>query len=251
MSVAVKPEIRRERAFTEPKTYGLMALARGKTAAVDKGPEDTVPTWPTVMILEITLLMGAMAAMMILSLLFDAPLKEIANPAVPENPAKAPWYFLGLQELVGYSALMGGMIIPLIVLIGLALIPYLDRESKGIGQWFSGSTGKRVTLRTAVFSFVLSAGLVALTVNFGWLRSWFPEINQLVIIAINPGTVLVVGVVLWSLLVVRQTKSRRMGAIAVFTFFLVSFVVLTWVATFYRGPNWDFYWSSSQWPGGH
>ena len=71
----------------------------------------------------------------------DAPLKELANPAVPENPAKAPWYFLGLQELVSFSAFMGGIGIPAIVLIGLGLIPFLDRETKGTGEWFGGPGG--------------------------------------------------------------------------------------------------------------
>ena len=72
-----------------------------------------------------------------------APLEAAANPEVTPNPAKAPWYFLGLQELVGYSALMGGVIIPGIALLGLALIPYLDREQKGIGFWFTDGRGTR------------------------------------------------------------------------------------------------------------
>ena len=55
----------------------------------------------------------------LLSLFSDAPLKELANPTVPENPAKAPWYFLGLQELVSYSAFMGGIGIPTLIVLGL------------------------------------------------------------------------------------------------------------------------------------
>ncbi len=256
MSTATSPEERRNKAFQESKTYGLMALAKGipirtKAKLEDKGPEDTVMTWPTVVIIELTVFMAVLAALLILSVLFDAPLKEIANPAVPENPAKAPWYFLGLQELVGYSALAGGMIVPGIALVGLALIPYLDRETGFIGHWFSGKLGKRITIETAVFSFIVTAGLIAITVQYGWLRSWFPTINQLFIIAINPGTIIVAAAFAWSVYIVLRSKSRRMGAISVFTFFLVSFLVLTYVATFLRGPNWGFYWSSADWPGGH
>jgi len=62
---------------------------------------------------------------MIAGLWFDAPLLEIANPEHPENPAKAPWYFLGLQELVSYSALTGGVLVPGLILLGLILIPYI------------------------------------------------------------------------------------------------------------------------------
>ncbi|GAB4296350.1 MAG: hypothetical protein Kow0090_11450 [Myxococcota bacterium] len=244
-------EKRREDVFRKPKTYGLMALAEGKSPAIDKGPEDTVMTYPTVIIAELTVFMATFAAMLLLSMLFDAPLKEIANPNVPENPAKAPWYFLGLQELVSYSAFMGGIAIPTIVLIGLALIPYLDRERGHIGVWFSGAQGKRVAFQTFIFSFIFIVSIVAFTVKFGWLRNWFPNIPQLAIIVFNPGTIIVGGVVAWSLLVIKTTGSKRMGAIAVFTFFIVGFIILTYVGVYLRGPNWGFYWSSSQWPGIH
>jgi len=243
---------RRDQAFNDTdQTYGLMALADGTSPATDRAPEDTVLTWQSVLIAEGVVFMGVFALMLILSMLFDAPLKEIANPAVPENPAKAPWYFLGLQELVSYSAFVGGILVPGIVLFGLALVPYLDKEKGHVGVWFSGAQGRSVAIKSAVFAFVFNVALVAFTVQFGWLRNWIPDIPQLVIIAFNPGTVIVAGVIVWSIAVVRSTGSRRMGAIAVFTFFLVGFAVLTYVATFLRGPNWDFFWSSSQWPGIH
>jgi hypothetical protein len=54
--------------------------------------------------------------------------------------------------------------------------------------------------------------------------------------------------IVWSLFVIRKTGSTRMGAVALFTLFLVSYVILTYVGTELRGPNWDFYWSKSQWP---
>ncbi len=245
------PEQRREEAFQKPKTYGLMALADGKTPAIDRGPEDTVMTWPNVIIAEMTVFMGTFAVMLILAMLFDAPLKEIANPNVPENPAKAPWYFLGLQELVSYSAFIGGVAIPTIVLIGLGLIPYIDREKGHIGIWFSGAKGKRVALQTIVFSFLFIVVLIAFTVKFGWLRNWFPDIHQLWIIIFNPGSLILAGAVLWSLFIIKITGSKRMAAIAIFTFFLVGFAILTYVGVYLRGPNWDFYWFPSQWPGIH
>jgi len=83
------------------------------------------------------------------------------------------------------------------------------------------------------------------------LREWFPGVPQLVITVLNPGTVIVVGFAWWSIRAVRRTSSTRMGAIALFTCFLVSFAILTYFATFMRGPNWAFFWSEAQWPGGH
>src|SRR3990172_6239645 len=105
--------------FTEApqKTYSLAALVKGRTPAVGSGPEQTVPAMPHLMIAEAAVFMLTVALSVILALFFDAPLKEVANPAVPENPAKAPWYFLGLQELVSHSAFMGGIGIPSILFI--------------------------------------------------------------------------------------------------------------------------------------
>jgi hypothetical protein len=132
--------------FTEApqKTWSLAALVKGKTPAVGRGPEGTLPSMPHLMYAEMAVFMLACLACVVLSLLSDAPLKELANPAVPENPAKAPWYFLGLQELVSFSAFTGGIGIPTIVLLGLGLIPFLDREEEGTGLWFGGPGGGRI-----------------------------------------------------------------------------------------------------------
>ncbi|MFQ5506491.1 MAG: cytochrome b N-terminal domain-containing protein, partial [Planctomycetota bacterium] len=126
------------------KTFGLMAVVDHRTPATDQEIENTLPSWPRVFRIEAALTMVVIMLTVALSLFIDAPLKELANPDVPENPAKAPWYFLGLQELVSYSAFTGGMVIPGIVVIGLALIPYLDREPEDQGIWFSGQRGRRV-----------------------------------------------------------------------------------------------------------
>ncbi|MFQ5677703.1 MAG: cytochrome b N-terminal domain-containing protein, partial [bacterium] len=94
------------------KTYGLMALVKGKSPQLNGAPDNTIMTWPVGIWAEIAVFMLTLAVMTVLAYFFDAPLKEIANPSIPENPAKAPWYFLGLQELVSYSAFMGGIGIP-------------------------------------------------------------------------------------------------------------------------------------------
>ena len=233
----------------DTKTYGLMAVVRGKSPAVGRSPENTVNSWPHLFTAEMAVFMIATAILLILSLTLDAPLKEAANAAIPENPAKAPWYFLGLQELVSYSGFMGGIGVPMITLIGLMLIPYLDREEKGdTGVWFSGPEGRRVAIQSVVYSSVLVIGLLAFVINFGWLREWYPDIPQLVITFVNPGTVFTIGFAAWSFWIMRRHNSTRMAAIALFTCFLVGYIILTYVGTVHRGPNWDFYWSQADWP---
>ena len=243
------PPVQARRPETAPsKTYGLMAVVRGKTPAVDRNMLNTIPTYPNALYAIAALSMFTLAVMLALGYFFDAPLKEMANPAVPENPAKAPWYFLGLQELVSYSAFMGGLGIPTVVVIGLMLVPYLDRETENVGVWFGGPRGRQICLASAVFTAFVIVGMLVFTVRLGWLRTWFPQIPQLVITLVNPGVVFLVIFMVWSLAITKRTNSTRMGALAVFTCFIVSFALLTYFATVHRGPNWGFYWSSSEWP---
>jgi quinol-cytochrome oxidoreductase complex cytochrome b subunit len=237
--------------FTEApaKTYHLAAIVRGRTPAVGRGPENTVPSMPHLFYAELAVLMLTLFVCLALALAVDAPLKEIANPLVPENPAKAPWYFLGLQELVAFSAFMGGIGIPAIVLIGLGLIPYLDREQDGTGVWFGGPGGWPLVRNSFAFGFAAAIAVEAFVIRFGWLRQWFPDIPQLVITALNPGTLLVAIYGAYSLWLVRRFDSARAGALGLFTCFLCGFVVLTIIGTYFRGPNWEFYWSPADWPG--
>lgn len=230
------------------KTYGLMALVKGRRPPVNRGPENTVMSWPHLFWAELAVFMITTAVSLALAVFFDAPLKEIANPAIPENPAKAPWYFLGIQELVSYSAFTGGLMIPLIALVGLGLIPFLDRKPGGEGVWFGTPGERRVAWQSLWFSVVTTVTMLAFAINFGWLRDWFPEIHQLWILVINPGTLLVLLFAGWSLVVLRRRNSVRLAAVALFTCFLVGFTLLTYFATVHRGPNWHFYWWPSQWP---
>jgi len=222
--------------FPTHKTYGLMELAKGRTPAVDNDVENTVTSWPHLFVAEIAVFILTLAGVIAYSYFVDAPLKEFANATIPENPAKAPWYFLGLQELVSYSAFMGGQGLPGLAVAGLLLIPYLDREEEHFGVWFSNRQGKLIAVESLIVGATAVIGSLAFVINFGWFRNWWPNIHQLWIIAINPGNLLLGFVVAYSL------------AISLFTMFLICYVILTYTGTVLRGPNWDFYWSASQWP---
>lgn len=230
------------------KTYGLMALVKGRTPAVGRGPENTVPSYPRALRAELAVGMVIVAVCLLLAVIADAPLKEIANPVIPENPAKAPWYFLGVQELVSYSAFMGGVALPGIVVMGLGLIPFLDREPEPGGVWFTSARGKRLFALSTIVGAAATIGVEAVVIHFGWLRNWFPDIAQVWIILFNGGTIIAALFAGWSLLVLKKTRSTRMAALSLFSAILIGFVILTWIGTVQRGPNWDFYWSQSEWP---
>ena len=235
--------------FTEEpkKTYQLAAVVKGRTPAVGSGPENTVPSMPHLFYAELGILMFTTLICVALALVSDAPLKELANPLVPENPAKAPWYFLGLQEIVSFSAFMGGIGIPMLCWIGLGLIPFLDKETEGTGEWFGGPGGARLTLWSMVYGFATSIAVEAFAIRFGWLREWFPDVPQLFITFLNPGTVITALYAAFSIWALRRFNSTRAGALALFTCFLCGFIVLTVIGTYFRGPNWVFFWSPADW----
>jgi Cytochrome b(C-terminal)/b6/petD len=108
---------------------------------------DKVHTWPYLVRLEMMVGTAVMAFMTIWSILVDAPLEEPANPTKTPNPSKAPWYFLGLQEiLVYFDPWFAGVVLPGMMIVGLMVIPYIDINPKGNGyycfrdRWFAIST---------------------------------------------------------------------------------------------------------------
>ncbi len=210
--------------------------------------EQDIHTWPTALWAELAVLMVSCAVLMAVAFFFDAPLKELANPLLPENPAKSPWYFLGVQELISYSAFAGGIIIPLLFVAFLVSIPFRDREESHAGIWFSGIVGKRVTIASLFFSAAVTIGILFVNVNFGWLGDWFAGTPQVLIILINPGTVLAAAYAVWSVYQRRRTGSVHFSAMALFTCALVGLIILTFVGVWLRGPDWEFYWLRSNWP---
>ncbi len=94
-------------------------------ASTDK--KERVQVWPHLVIRETIAALIAVILLIGLSMLVDAPLEEIADPSFSMNPSKAPWYFLGLQELLVYfTPWIAGVVIPVFVVIGLMAIPYID-----------------------------------------------------------------------------------------------------------------------------
>ena len=239
-----------EEAFkpVETKTYGLMCIVKDQTPAVNRSPEQTVLSWPHVLRAEMAIAVIILAAMIALALVLDAPLKEMANPAVPENPAKAPWYFLAMQEVISYSAFTGGMVLPGITVVMLMLVPFLDRRPGGTGRWFGLPGDARLAIWIAVVMSAAVVGMLTFTINVGWIRDWYPDCNQILITAVNPGTVLAAFLTLLTLGTLGISGSTRKSVIVFFTCFLVSFVILTYFALIHRGPNWDFFWWPSLWP---
>ena len=111
-------------------------IAQGLPTIEGEDSAQKVFSWPDLVYVELICLVVVMAVMIVWSIFLKAPLEEPANPGDSPNPSKAPWYFLGLQEiLVYYDPWMAGVVLPSLIIVGLMAIPYIDTNPKGNGYF--------------------------------------------------------------------------------------------------------------------
>jgi len=151
--------------------FRLLAYVKQESMVrVDKRPDETVLTWPHLLRAELLMALLITVLLVVASVFISAPLEEMANAGVTPHVAKAPWYFLGLQELLSYfNATVGGVLLPTLYLVGLAIIPYVDR-----------SPYKAARDRKTIWVFFLALMLGGLLITFigsffrgpGWNWVW-------------------------------------------------------------------------------
>ncbi len=130
MSIEQKdPRAQTQSAATQRRYRTLAVVKQEAITRVEKPLEDSVFVWPHLLVREF--FAAAMVTVMVtlMAVVINAPLRDPANPNLTPNPAKAPWYFLGLQELLHYfPPTTAGIMVPGLVLVALAALPYLDRN---------------------------------------------------------------------------------------------------------------------------
>jgi quinol-cytochrome oxidoreductase complex cytochrome b subunit len=121
--------------FASLHLWGLRK--EGGLAAPPDGSGDRLPAKPWLYRAEGAVALLTFSCLVILSLFVHAPIHERVNPQHPPNPVKAPWFFVGIQEMVSHSAFLGGVLVPSMIILFLALAPLLDRSSSPGGVWFA------------------------------------------------------------------------------------------------------------------
>ena len=156
------------------KKYALMSVMKGKSLLIDKEPEHTESTFPYLVSKELTFTIISLVVLLVISYCFNAPLEEMANPEKTPSPAKAPWYFLWIQEMISWaSPFWSGVVFPGLVLFALLLLPYLDRDPRGVGVWFAPERKKIVTIFTvAVIAVVILILIGEYCRGPGWEWYW-------------------------------------------------------------------------------
>jgi quinol-cytochrome oxidoreductase complex cytochrome b subunit len=136
-----------------------------------------VTAYPLLLWIEIAVFLVVLLATLGIALAFPGRLGPLANADHPPNPAKAPWYFVGLQELVSYSAVWGGVVVPIVLLAAGALLPYVDRDRRGAGAWFARERRGVILLGTALVIAWLALTLIgafARGPNWNFYWPWQP-----------------------------------------------------------------------------
>ena len=158
--------------------------------------KELVPTVPNLVLRELVVALVVLSFIFILSVFLDAPLRERANPAYSPNPAKAPWYFMGIQELImHFHPFFAVVLIPLLILFFLFYLPFLKYDRYDGGVWFSSSKGKQLTLISALTALALTPMLVIADEYLFHLATWLPDIPSILVDGIIP-FVLIIGAIL-------------------------------------------------------
>jgi menaquinol-cytochrome c reductase cytochrome b/c subunit len=206
----------------------VVFVTRRTSAQVKVTDEGEVQTYPEVLFRALVAIEVLTIALVGVALLFNAPLEGLADPSHTPNPAKAPWYFLGLQEMLHYfPPVVAGVLVPTLVVIALIAIPYfhINIEAEGV---FLKDRKRRILI------FYLVA--VALSVFLLWFD---------VYVALVP-TLIVAGFMALAAQSSPQSTSAFRRYLAgkplsfwIMTWFLFELAVLTAVGTFFRGPGWS------------
>lgn len=206
--------------FITPKT----------SAKVKEKTQAQVMSYPQLILRGVIAFEVLTIMLVVVSLVWDAPLEQLANPLLTPNPAKAPWYFLGLQELLHYfPPLVAGIVIPTLVVVALVVIPYFNVNIKGEPLW-AADRSRRFLI------FAVSVGL--LLIFLGLYRAW----------TVLAPTVIIAGLAIVSFFqlerpqgVVKFLRTRPLSW-WVMTWFIGVSLTLTVVGTFFRGPGWSWVW---------
>jgi menaquinol-cytochrome c reductase cytochrome b subunit len=208
-----------------------------------------VLVWPDLLLLEFLGALGVTLLLFLFSLLRNAPLEEMASALHTPNPAKAPWYFLNLQELLLHmDPALAGVLIPAGVILALMAIPYIDNTRRGLGIWFTSPKGRKIALFSAIYSAVLVVGLIlfdayvagrrpggAIKALTGWPEALVGWSIPLAVIGVL--SAVLVLIVRW-----RWQAGTREVLIALFTAFTVTYFVLIISDLLFRGPGMELYW---------
>jgi len=238
LQAEVQPDVR--------KNPRRIAFILRRTSPHVKTQDDVrVMTYPTALSRFIIALEVSFVLLVWISLIANAPLEGIADPMHTPNPAKAPWYFLGLQELLHYfPPVVAGVLIPGVVVAALVVIPYFNINIEGRSLWADPRRRRLVIFSVIAFNLVIFA--LFGTSQLGHSATAVGKLDRALdlILPIVPTLIVSAALLLSSRFSDESAKPWQRWLVGrpisfwIMTWFLVELIVLTTVGTFFRGPGW-------------
>jgi quinol-cytochrome oxidoreductase complex cytochrome b subunit len=226
--------VRKDGGLTLPKTVDQ----------VEEPKPERVTTIPHLVRRELIFALGWFAVLLIFAMFVPAPLEGIANPDVSPNPAKAPWYFMGLQELLlHFHPLVGAILLPSLAILAIFLLPFFDINLASVGIYFRSRRGRSLTLLAMGLALVATPLWIVLDEFLLNWSAWLPTWDTLLSNGLIPLAVIFIPLILldeWTVKTFHADTEERVLFIA--TFLFTAFVVLTVVGIFFRGPGMSLYW---------
>lgn len=220
------------------KDGGISQPEAGEKSRVEK-----VTTIPYLVQIEFAAATVLIAGLLVWAAFTPAPLEALADPLHPPNPAKAAWYFMGLQELLLHMHPLAAMALPGLVLGAMALIPWWDRQDENIGHYFRSKVGLKTAVTGAVLAVILVPILVLLDEYWLDLPTLMAGTPSLIANGLVPLLLTLAGlggIYVGMRLLFRADHSE--GFVGLFTFIFISLVMLTVIGIFFRGPNMALVW---------
>jgi len=232
---------------------------------------DTVQVWPHLVVIEFLAAIIFTINLVLLGTLVNGILLTMANPEQTPNPSKAPWYFLNLQELLLHmNPALAGVIVPTVALVALAAIPYIDKGTRGLGVWFYSKRGPAIVIFCSVYTTIILFALIffdALVKPRDLFQSWTAPGNWLygvvqwlafggdeaaargtfveaIIGWIWPTIAMLFFIAVLVFLLRLRWRDINLSEIIVglFSGFVATYVVLTFVGTTLRGEGMQLFW---------
>jgi len=203
------------------------------------GDDGYVPTIPNLTTRELAMGLGLIAFVMVYATIFDAPLGVRANPGLSPNPTKAPWFFIGIQEmLIHFHPLLAAWVIPLLITLALIILPYLRYDSGSTGAWFCSRKGQRMGIVTAIISLLVTPLVIIYSSLFPFFPGWLPNIPTTISNGLIPFMV-IIGVITGFYIIMkkRYEASNNEAIQTLFILILVAYVILTVICYYFRGPG--------------
>jgi len=241
----------------------VAAVAKREPAGAQEQAERLVYVWPHLVTIEFLSAILLLLSLIVVSIILQAPLEGHANPDKTPNPSKAPWYFLNLQELLLHMhPSLAGVLIPAgVVFVAIPLIPYFDRNTADVGKWFGTPKAARICIFTSVYTTIVLIALILFDEKIGvkpLMTSLANALHMPILSDVNPfgiGALSLPNVIVPLLLMnvpivililllrfIYRPDGMRDYMIALFTGFVISYVVLTIVGTFFRGQQMILMW---------